>query len=363
MTDGGAPAGWYPDPDGPGWRRYFDGTAWTEHRTPSSGYAPPGYAPPGYGNLWPGAPAWKGAQFGRPHFGPGALASPGRRLAARALDALVLVPVLALFTVIAVLVVAPRAGPIFPRINTELNAPAPTPGFVWIYLAVFACVLMTGVVMVVYETVATARFGRTLGKAWLHIRPIRTDGSRLGWGRSFGRVSLYWLSGFLSWLGLLDPLWCLWDGNQQCLHDKAAGTLVINDVAPGSTDVPMTAAAIWAATPMGPDGWQTQDQPQPTMPPPGYADLYRQGVFGSVLPRNDGLAIASLVCSVAGILFVGVPAILGVIFGFVARAQIRRSSGVLIGEGLALSGIITGFVIITCWALLIILPKVLQTHS
>jgi Protein of unknown function (DUF2510) len=27
-----APAGWYPDPDGSGGRRYFDGQTWTEHR-------------------------------------------------------------------------------------------------------------------------------------------------------------------------------------------------------------------------------------------------------------------------------------------------------------------------------------------
>jgi len=190
-------------------------------------------APPGYGYPWPPPPPWKGAQFGRPRSGPGALATQGRRLGARALDALVLFPVLALFIVIAIILVAPHAGPIFPRVNTNSNAPVRTPGIVWIYLAVLACVLTTGLVMVVYEGVATAVYGRTLGKAWLHIRPIRTDGSPLGWGRSFGRIGIYWLSGFFGWLGLLDPLWCLWDANQQCLHDKVVGTLVINDLPAG----------------------------------------------------------------------------------------------------------------------------------
>lgn len=28
----GTPAGWYPDPEDPGRRRYFDGTTWTDHR-------------------------------------------------------------------------------------------------------------------------------------------------------------------------------------------------------------------------------------------------------------------------------------------------------------------------------------------
>ncbi len=30
------PAGWYPDPDGTGGQRYFNGESWTEHRTPGA---------------------------------------------------------------------------------------------------------------------------------------------------------------------------------------------------------------------------------------------------------------------------------------------------------------------------------------
>src|SRR5580700_7597394 len=75
----GAAAGWYPDPDGSGGQRYFDGRDWTGHRAP----------PPVY---W-GPPPWKGALLGRPALGPGALADPGRRLGARALDGAVLLPV------------------------------------------------------------------------------------------------------------------------------------------------------------------------------------------------------------------------------------------------------------------------------
>jgi len=357
VTDMGPHAGWYPDPDGSGGQRYFDGAAWTEHRMP-----PPGYVPPGYGYVWPARYPWKGAQFGRPPSGPGALANPGRRLGARALDVLVLLPILALFIVIAVLLVAPHAGPIFPRVQTDSNTPEPTPGFVWIYLAVFACVLATGVVMVIYEGVATARYGRTLGKAWLQIRPIRLDGTPLGWGRSFGRIGLYWLSGFLSWLGLLDPLWCLWDANQQCLHDKAVGSLVINDVsAEGSTDEPAAPPAVWGATSPGAGWWQPPRAigfPPPPLPAPGYSDLYGQGVFGPAFPRYDGMAIASIACSVGGVLFIGIPSILGVIFGFVARSEIRRSNGMLTGAGLALAGIITGFAVIGFWASLLVWPHV-----
>jgi hypothetical protein len=35
MTTPSTPAGWYPDPDGSGAQRYWDGFAWTEHRSPA----------------------------------------------------------------------------------------------------------------------------------------------------------------------------------------------------------------------------------------------------------------------------------------------------------------------------------------
>jgi uncharacterized membrane protein YhaH (DUF805 family) len=38
-----------------------------------------------------------------------------------------------------------------------------------------------------------------------------------------------------------------------------------------------------------------------------------------------------------------VPGILGIIFGFIARGQIKRSNGEQKGDGLALAGIIVGF--------------------
>jgi hypothetical protein len=60
--------------------------------------------------------------------------------------------------------------------------------------------------------------------------------------------------------------------------------------------------------------------------------------------KTNGLAVASLVCSCAGILFIGLPCIVGIIFGFVARSQIRKSRGTQGGDGLALAGIIVGFV-------------------
>jgi uncharacterized RDD family membrane protein YckC len=213
-----APPGWYPDPSGGG-QRYFDGTAWTVHTAP---YAP---SPP----AWATAPPWKGARYGRPPYGSGSLSEPGRRLGARLLDGLVFVPVYVVCAAIAIALVAPHAGAMFPQNNVDPNASVPTPGLIWVYLALLGASLVAGALFVLYETVTTVKWGRTLGKRWMHMRPLTLAGAPLGWGRAFGRSSVAWLAGLIGWLGLLDPLWCLWDGDRQCLHDKIAGTLVVDD--------------------------------------------------------------------------------------------------------------------------------------
>lgn len=58
-------------------------------------------------------------------------------------------------------------------------------------------------------------------------------------------------------------------------------------------------------------------------------------------PRTSGLAIASLVCGLAGFFYL-IPAVLGIVFGFVARKQIRTSPVPLGGAGMALAGILCG---------------------
>jgi uncharacterized RDD family membrane protein YckC len=147
------------------------------------------------------------------------------------LDLLVLLPVYLVLLVVTLLIAAPRFGPLFP---TDANGQYPstrvaTPGFVWLYLVVLGCALVASVVMVAYETILVAHWGRTLGMRWLAIRPLGTDGVPLGWGRSFVRAVVYWLFGLLGWIGLVNVLWCLWDDDRQCLHDKAADSIVVND--------------------------------------------------------------------------------------------------------------------------------------
>ncbi len=250
MTTAGTGSGWFADPDGSGGVRYFDGVAWTEHRPPPPppapswppGYAPaypPGYAAPygaGYGPGYaPWASPWKGAQLGRPPSGPGALADPGRRLAARLLDGVLLSVVFAVLAGIAIPIAAPHFGPFFPKVPPNDHAHVPVPGFVWLEAVIGACAFVTWIVAIAYETITTIRYGRTFGKRWLRIRPLRGDGTALSGWQAFGRAAIQALFALLSWIGVLDPLWCLWDDKRQCLHDKVADTIVVND--PASTPV------------------------------------------------------------------------------------------------------------------------------
>jgi hypothetical protein len=73
--------------------------------------------------------------------------------------------------------------------------------------------------------------------------------------------------------------------------------------------------------------------------------------------RTNGLAVASLVCSCVGFVpfLFGVPCILGVIFGFVARSRIRQSNGTMGGAGLALAGIIVGFSLVAIFIIAVVL--------
>jgi len=65
----------------------------------------------------------------------------------------------------------------------------------------------------------------------------------------------------------------------------------------------------------------------------------------STQPRNCGLAIWSLVLGILSLTcFWLIAAIPAVICGHVAYSRIRRSAGALSGEGLALGGLITGYI-------------------
>jgi hypothetical protein len=86
-------------------------------------------------------------------------------------------------------------------------------------------------------------------------------------------------------------------------------------------------------------------QPIAPVPPPRSAAYAMQGhpvppstIAGGSVQRTSGMAIAALVCGIIGVSAVAI------ILGFVARSQIKRSGGREKGEGIAVAGIVLGFV-------------------
>lgn len=100
---------------------------------------------------------------------------------------------------------------------------------------------------------------------------------------------------------------------------------------------------------------------QPGYPQPGYAPpaTYAAGGYAyAAAPANNGLAVASLVLGIAGIFvipFIG--SIAAVIMGHIARKQIReRGEG---GDGMAVGGLVTGYLGVAIWLAVIVFAIVL----
>ncbi|HEY5832392.1 RDD family protein [Streptomyces sp.] len=143
------------------------------------------------------------------------LATFGQRFLARVLDTVIL---LVLDVVMSFLV-----------LGGDMDHPRDTP-----YGKQVLVGILTFLLYFAYEGGMTAARGQTLGKTALRIRAARlADGAvpgRAGWGRA----AVYVLPGLLTAIligplfWLLNSAWCLWDKPyRQCLHDKAARTVVV----------------------------------------------------------------------------------------------------------------------------------------
>ena len=73
-------------------------------------------------------------------------------------------------------------------------------------------------------------------------------------------------------------------------------------------------------------------------PAPSFASTPRAEIIAP--PATSGLAIASLVLGICGIISCDLSAIVGLILGIMAMSQIRKSNGTLGGRGIALAGTI-----------------------
>jgi hypothetical protein len=65
--------------------------------------------------------------------------------------------------------------------------------------------------------------------------------------------------------------------------------------------------------------------------------------------KTNGLAITSMILGILGFFTCGVTSILALIFGYVANGQIKRTGEN--GQGMALAGIILGWILTGLWIL------------
>lgn len=96
--------------------------------------------------------------------------------------------------------------------------------------------------------------------------------------------------------------------------------------------------------PPPPGGYGYQPQPGFGYPPPMGGYPTQQG--------TNGMAIASLVCSVIGPFVCGVATVLGLVFGFIGLHQIRTSGQQ--GRGMAIAGIIISALTVVAGVIIVI---------
>jgi len=95
--------------------------------------------------------------------------------------------------------------------------------------------------------------------------------------------------------------------------------------------------------------------PNPYGTPYDYVYGYGQPYAGPMPPSTNGLAIASLICSIGSyVLLPGIAAVLGVIFGHLALRQIRASQGREEGRGMAIAGVVLGYVNLALCVLIVV---------
>ncbi|MFJ6749717.1 RDD family protein [Streptomyces sp. NPDC091266] len=189
---------------------------------PGGGAPPPGGTPPPYGgDPYGGGPYADnpyGGQYGAadPLAGMPPLANRGRRLVARIIDAIVIiVPVSLIMNAIVGWVDYTSTN------GSETGKQATVSG-------------VTMLAYLIYEGLMLTSRGQTLGKMAMKIRvAMLTNGAVPAGSPGWIRAAVYTLPeivpccGFIFWL--VNVLWCTWDKPyQQCLHDKAAKTVVVS---------------------------------------------------------------------------------------------------------------------------------------
>ncbi|QUX28515.1 RDD family protein [Nocardiopsis akebiae] len=187
----------------------------------------PGAYPPPNGGWGPGGPVPGGGAHppgtgwgvpGRGPFPAPEMATFGRRLAARAIDyVLVVIAAFAFFVLMAFVTV----------ILTGSDQTTDAEGTLWALLFVFGW----GLLLFFYDWLYLVTWGRTLGKMMVGIKVVdAADGGGLGQGQAMGRSAFFGFPQSLPVVGhiftLAESMAALGD-DRRALHDRVAGTVVV----------------------------------------------------------------------------------------------------------------------------------------
>jgi len=203
------------------------------------GYPPPGYPPPGYGAYQPYPTQ---ARPGAPAVRDPALADWWQRLVARIIDGLVLTVLISPLWFAAFLPVwhrlqtlareSPNLSPAAQQaFNASVNRAVGS-----MLVSLLLVVLAAALISFGYDWLQHGLWGQTLGKRVMGTKVVTAEGrGRISGGAACGRSAVYALIPLIptvgSIFGLLNQLWLLWDPQRQCLHDKAAHTVVVKTAA------------------------------------------------------------------------------------------------------------------------------------
>ena len=205
-------------------------------------YGPPaGQAPP-YGQAYGAYQPYPGASYGgtanRTARDP-ALAEWWQRLVARIIDGIILFILIGPFWFPAVLSLVHRVERLASQ-YPDLSQPAQQQAFsnsvnqmttgmigTFLLIAAGAAAISFG-----YDWLQHGLWGQTIGKRVMGTKVVTADAhARISGGAACGRAAVYALIPAVPSVGgifgLLNELWLLWDPQRQCLHDKAAHTVVI----------------------------------------------------------------------------------------------------------------------------------------
>jgi len=106
--------------------------------------------------------------------------------------------------------------------------------------------------------------------------------------------------------------------------------------------------------------WQGQPAGYSSSPPQYGGGTPQQPVY-VVQNTTNGMAIASLILGILWLWWLG--SVLALIFGYVAKGQIDRSGGQESGRGMAIAGIVLGWIGVATLALIIVLAVAVSPSS